>query len=134
MVGRTPWSAPPTRRHFESFPETVVNSPCLWGTIPSTHMSSPTASETMNPGRRLGHYEIQARLGSGGMGTVYQALDTRLNRAVALKVLSPDRLEGTSGRGRLVREAQAASALNHPNIVTVYEVGHDEGVDFIAME
>ena len=97
-------------------------------------MNSPTASETMNPGRRLGHYEIQARLGSGGMGTVYQALDTRLNRVVALKVLSPDQLEGTSGRGRLMREAQAASALNHPNIVTVYEVGHDQGVDFIAME
>ena len=67
------------------------------------------------------------------MGTVYQALDTRLNRAVALKVLSPDKWEGTSGRGRLVREAQAASALNHPNIVTVYEVGHDADVDFIAM-
>src|ERR1017187_6808251 len=97
-------------------------------------MSSPTASETMHPGRRLGQYEIQARLGSGGMGTVYQALDTRLNRVVALKVLSPDQLEGTSGRGRLMREAQAASALNHPNIVTVYEVGHDQGVDFIAME
>ncbi len=88
----------------------------------------------MNPGRRLGHYEIQAPLGSGGMGTVYRALDTRLNRLVALKVLSPDRLEGTSGRGRLMREAQAASALNHPNIVTVYEIGHDDGVDFIAME
>ena len=97
-------------------------------------MSSPTASETMDPGRRLGHYEIQAKLGSGGMGTVYQALDTRLNRAVALKVLSPDRWEGTTGRGRLMREAQAASALNHPNIVTVYEIGHDAGVDFIAME
>ena len=88
----------------------------------------------MHPGRRLGHYEIQAQLGSGGMGTVYQALDTQLNRVVALKVLSPDRLEGTSGRGSLMREAQAASALNHPNIVTVYEIGHDEGVDFIAME
>ena len=88
----------------------------------------------MDPGRRLGHYEIQARLGTGGMGTVYQALDTTLNRAVALKVLSPDKWEGTSGRGRLMREAQAASALNHPNIVTVYEIGHDAGVDFIAME
>jgi len=97
-------------------------------------MSSPTASETMNPGRRLGHYEIQAMLGSGGMGTVYQALDTRLNRVVALKVLSPDRFDGTAGRGRLIREAQAASALNHPNIVTVYEIGQDAGVDFIAME
>ena len=79
----------------------------------------------MDPGRRLGHYEIQARLGAGGMGTVYQALDTRLNRAVALKVLSPDKWEGTSGRGRLMREAQAASALNHPNIVTVYEIGQE---------
>jgi serine/threonine protein kinase len=97
-------------------------------------MTSLTASESMDPGRRLGHYEIQAKLGAGGMGTVYQALDTRLNRAVALKVLSPDRWEGTAGRGRLIREAQAASALNHPNIVTVYEVGHDAGVDFIAME
>jgi Tol biopolymer transport system component len=88
----------------------------------------------MGPGRRLGPYEIQAQLGSGGMGTVFQALDTRLNRAVALKVLSPDRWEGTEGRGRLIREAQTASSLNHPNIVTVYEVGHDAGVDFIAME
>ena len=68
------------------------------------------------------------------MGTVYQALDTRLNRPVALKVLSPDQWEGTTGRGRLMREAQAASALNHPNIVTVYEIGHEAGVDFIAME
>lgn len=97
-------------------------------------MSSPTVSAGMEPGRRLGHYEIQARLGAGGMGTVYQALDTLLNRTVALKVLSPDRWEGTAGRGRLMREAQAASALNHPNIVTVYEIGQDEGVDFIAME
>ena len=97
-------------------------------------MSSPTVSAGMEPGRRLGHYEIQSKLGAGGMGTVYQALDTRLNRTVALKVLSPDRWEGTAGRGRLMREAQAASALNHPNIVTVYEIGHDAGVDFIAME
>ena len=88
----------------------------------------------MDPGRRLGHYDIQAKLGAGGMGTVYLALDTRLNRLVALKVLAPERWEGTAGRGRLIREAQAASALNHPNIVTVYEVGHEADVDFIAME
>src|SRR5260370_29832401 len=97
-------------------------------------MNSPTAAETMDPGRRLGHYEIQARLGVGGMGTVYQALDTRLHRAVALKVLSPDQWEGTSGRGRLTREAQAASALNHPNIVTASEICHEAGVDFIALQ
>src|ERR1035438_6472502 len=97
-------------------------------------MNIPTVSAGMGPGRRLGHYEIQSRLGSGGMGTVYQALDTLLNRSVALKVLLPDQVEGTAGRGRLMREAQAASALNHPNIVTVYEIGHDADVDFIAME
>ncbi len=97
-------------------------------------MDSPALAETMDPGRRLGPYEIQAKLGAGGMGAVYQALDKRLNRVVALKVLSPDRQQDTAGRGRLIREAQAASALNHPNIVTVYEVGHDAGVDFIAME
>jgi serine/threonine protein kinase len=88
----------------------------------------------MDPGRRIGHYDIQSKLGAGGMGTVYLALDTRLNRPVALKVLAPDKWEGTAGRGRLIREAQAASALNHPNIVTVYEVGREGDVDFIAME
>ena len=97
-------------------------------------MNSPTSSQGMHPGRRLGHYEIQAKLGTGGMGTVYQALDTALNRTVALKVLSVDQLDGTVGRARLIREAQTTSALNHPNIVTVYEIGHDSGVDFIAME
>src|ERR1035437_9310659 len=96
--------------------------PAAYGVQSLVHMSCPTVTEGMDPGRRLGHYEIQAKLGAGGMGTVYQALDTRLNRAVALKVLSPDRFDGTDGRGRLIREAQGASALNPPNIVTVYEV------------
>src|SRR5207249_609014 len=77
---------------------------------------------------RLGHYEIQAKLGSGGMGNVYQALDTKLNRVVALKILRSDT------PGRIVKEAQAASALNHANIVTVYEVGRENEIDFIAME
>ena len=97
-------------------------------------MSSPAPPESLDPGRRLGHYEIQSHLGSGGMGAVYQALDTSLQRIVALKVLAPDRFDGTAGRSRLTREAQAASALNHPNIVTIHEIGHDAGVDFIAME
>ncbi|HTS60440.1 MAG TPA: protein kinase [Candidatus Acidoferrales bacterium] len=90
--------------------------------------------ETLGPGRRLGHYEIQSRLGLGGMGAVYLAFDSRLNRAVALKVLNPDLSEGTGVQLRLAREAQAASALNHPNIVTIYEIASDQGVDFIAME
>ncbi|MCU1234869.1 MAG: serine/threonine protein kinase [Candidatus Solibacter sp.] len=97
-------------------------------------MNSPTASENPDPGRRLGHYEIREKLGSGGMGSVYLAFDTRLNRNVALKVLGLSPVEGTGGTIQLLREAQAASALNHPNIVTVYEVGRESDIDFIAME
>ena len=97
-------------------------------------MNSPTATAIPDPGRRLGHYEIREKLGSGGMGSVYLAFDTRLNRSVALKILSVESWEGTDGAGRLLREAQAASALNHPNIVTVYEVGREHEIDFIAME
>ena len=97
-------------------------------------MDSPTATATPDPGRRLGHYEIREKLGSGGMGSVFLAFDTRLNRTVALKVLAGSHWEGTAGSARLIREAQAASALNHPNIVTVYEVGRESDIDFIAME
>jgi Tol biopolymer transport system component/tRNA A-37 threonylcarbamoyl transferase component Bud32 len=82
-------------------------------------------------GRTLSHYEILEPLGEGGMGTVYKARDTRLNRIVAIKSLrgaSPDR------KTRFVQEAQAASALNHPNIVTIHELLADSGEDFIVME
>jgi serine/threonine protein kinase/Tol biopolymer transport system component len=97
-------------------------------------MKDLTASATPDPGRRLGHYDIREKLGSGGMGSVYLAFDTRLNRSVALKILSAAFAEGPEGGSRLLREAQAASALNHPNIVTVYEVGHQDEIDYIAME
>jgi len=97
-------------------------------------MSDVPSQENLAPGRRLGQYEIQARLGAGGMGAVYLAHDSRLNRLVALKVLSPAVGEGLDAKMRLAREAQAASALNHPNIVTIYEIGSEDGVDFIAME
>jgi len=85
-------------------------------------------------GRRLSHFEIEAEIGAGGMGVVYCAKDLRLLRSVALKVLPPQLLADPSRRERFLREARAASALNHPNIVTVYEVDTSEGVDFIAME
>src|ERR1700730_4634421 len=87
---------------------------------------------TLVPGTKLGPYEIVAQLGAGGMGEVYRATDTRLDRVVAIKVLpdgitaSPHTLE------RFQREARAASALNHPNICTIYDVGTDP--PFIAME
>jgi eukaryotic-like serine/threonine-protein kinase len=85
------------------------------------------------PGRSLGHYTITAHIGSGAMGAVYEATDDRLGRTVAIKVMLASELDA-EGRRRFVREAQAASALNHPNIVTVHEAGADQGIDFIVME
>ena len=85
-------------------------------------------------GRRLSHFETREAIGSGGMGVVYKAVDLRLQRTVALKLLRTDVGLDAESRRRFFREAQAASALNHPNIVTVYEVDSAEGVDFIAME
>ena len=85
-------------------------------------------------GQRLDRYTIVAHLGSGGMGEVYRASDDALGRSVALKVLRRRVLHAPGLRGRLADEARAASALNHPNIVTVYEIGHHGPVDFIASE
>jgi eukaryotic-like serine/threonine-protein kinase len=85
-------------------------------------------------GRTLGHYVVLEELGRGGMGVVYKARDTRLGRLVALKVLGPDSQAGADATRRFLREAQTASALNHPNILTIYEIGTDAGVDYIAME
>lgn len=85
-------------------------------------------------GRKLSHYEILDDLGRGGMGVVYRARDTRLQREVAIKVLPSDRPLRPTARARFQREALAASALNHPNIITIYEIGSEEGVDFIVME
>src|SRR5512139_1445206 len=85
-------------------------------------------------GRTLGHHAVLDRIGAGGMGVVYRARDTRLDRVVALKVLTCGAFADENRRRRFVQEARAASALNHPNIVTIYEIGTDDGVDFIAME
>jgi len=86
------------------------------------------------PGTRLGHYEVIAPLGSGGMGEVYRARDTRLGREVAVKVLPADRLSDPARRARFVEEARAASSLNHPRIVTIHAIESAEGFDFIVME
>jgi len=85
-------------------------------------------------GQTIGHYVVLDELGHGGMGVVYRARDTRLGRLAALKVLRPDSPGGADATRRLLREAQTASSLNHPNILTIYDVGSDEGVDYIAME
>jgi Tol biopolymer transport system component/serine/threonine protein kinase len=88
----------------------------------------------LSAGTKLGPYEVQSALGSGGMGEVYKARDSRLNRLVALKVLPPDRMTNVERRQRFVQEAQLASSLQHPHIVVIYEIGSADGVDFISME
>jgi serine/threonine-protein kinase len=85
-------------------------------------------------GRTLLHYEIVARLGAGGMGEVWRARDTRLDRDVAIKVLPSDHGNDRALKQRFLREARAASALIHPNIVTVHEINSADGIDFIVME
>src|SRR5215471_4229128 len=85
-------------------------------------------------GQILGHYRIESKLGEGGMGVVYRAFDTHLERLVAIKVLRPEAQISPERKRRFVLEARAASALNHPNIITIYDIDTAEGVDFIAME
>jgi Tol biopolymer transport system component/predicted Ser/Thr protein kinase len=85
-------------------------------------------------GRTLDRYRIESKLGQGGMGVVYKARDTQLDRVVAIKVLPPEMMASPDRKQRFVQEARAASALNHPSIVTVYDVRSDAGVDFIVME
>src|SRR5713226_8854352 len=85
-------------------------------------------------GTLLGRYEIRSSIGAGGMGEVYLAFDTQLDRLVALKVLKAELAADQQGIGRFVQEAKAASALNHPNIVTIYESGKTDIAAFIATE
>jgi Tol biopolymer transport system component/predicted Ser/Thr protein kinase len=88
----------------------------------------------LTSGTKLGPYEIIAPLGAGGMGEVYRALDTRLDRTVAIKILPPHLSDDAMRRQRFEREAKAVSSLNHPHICTLYDVGRQDGVDFIVME
>jgi two-component system, LytTR family, response regulator len=88
----------------------------------------------LNSGDGLGHYRIVSRLGEGGMGEVYLATDTRLDRSVALKVLPPAMAQDPGRMERFEREAKAASALNHPNVAHIYEIGEAGGIHFLAME
>src|SRR5215472_4821360 len=94
----------------------------------------PTAV-TRDPlaGRVLSHYRLEERLGAGGMGVLYRATDLKLGRAVAIKLLARHLVSDETAKARFVREARAASALDHPNIATIYEIGEEDGELFIAM-
>jgi serine/threonine protein kinase len=89
---------------------------------------------TLKPGSRVGPYEVVAPLGAGGMGEVYRARDNRRGRTVAIKILRQDAVADPARVDRFEREARAASALNHPNIVTIYDVGVVDSTSYIAME
>jgi eukaryotic-like serine/threonine-protein kinase len=88
----------------------------------------------LTSGTKLGPYEIQSPLGSGGMGEVYRARDTRLDRTVAVKILPSHLSDKPDAKQRFDREARSISSLNHPNICTLYDVGQQVGVDFLVME
>src|ERR1022692_1472531 len=85
-------------------------------------------------GRTVSRYKIQEKLGQGGMGAVYRAFDTRLDRRVALKVLPAEYMSNPDRMRRFIQEAKAASALNHPNIVTIYDIETAGGLTYIVME
>jgi len=88
----------------------------------------------LSSGTRLGPYEVGAPIGKGGMGEVYRARDTKLDRDVAIKVLPEEFANDDERLARFEREAKLLASLNHPNIVTIYEIGEHEGTPYIAME
>src|SRR5262245_53611279 len=88
----------------------------------------------ISAGTKLGPYEIVSQLGAGGMGEVYRARDTRLERTVAIKVLPEEYWNDSEFKQRFEREARAISSLSHPHICTLYDVGHQDGADYLIME
>src|SRR3954451_642639 len=85
-------------------------------------------------GRTISHYEVIEKLGAGGMGEIYKARDPRLNRSVAIKALPATSTGDDDRRRRFIQEAQAASGLNHPNIITIHDILHLDGSDYMVME
>ncbi|MBN1567781.1 MAG: protein kinase [Acidobacteria bacterium] len=117
----------------EKAAEMFLEAPAFRGQMISLADGWESVSAALT-GRTLGRYDVQERVGGGGMGVVYRALDIRLGRTVALKVLPPELTADAERRNRFEREARAASALNHPNIVTIFDIDRVEGIDLMAME
>jgi eukaryotic-like serine/threonine-protein kinase len=125
---------PALRREVESLLAAHDNGDTTFLDEPAAHGAASTPPQELPVGSRFGTYEILARIGVGGMGVVYKARDTKLGRRLALKFLPDGVLADATARARLLREAQNASSLNHPNIATIYEVGEEAGQVYIAME
>ncbi len=118
---------------FDAAPSSFLESPAIEG-VPELSPAEQVGFRPVGKGTRLGPYEILSPLGAGGMGEVYRAKDERLGREVAVKVLSAELSLDASRVKRFEKEARSASALNHPNIVTVYDTGSSEGATWMAME
>jgi serine/threonine protein kinase/Tol biopolymer transport system component len=118
---------------FEATPKNFLESPAIEG-VPALPPTAAAEPRLLRRGAQLGPYEILDSLGAGGMGEVYRARDPRLGREVAIKVLSGEAAADRDRLRRFEKEARSASALNHPNIVTIYEIGSEGDLSYIAME
>jgi serine/threonine protein kinase len=118
----------------QSLGEQLFASPALEAAARAIAEEKADEPQTDLAGRSLLHYRILEKIGHGGMGEVYKAWDTHLDRSIAIKVLPPQAMAEADRKRRFVQEAKAASSLNHPNIVQIYDINSDAGVDFIAME